>query len=34
MSIEIDVLNGDVAWKTAEPLFNAVWPPDVLEKLS
>jgi GNAT superfamily N-acetyltransferase len=33
MSIEIDVLNGDASWPTAEPLFDAVWPPDVLEKL-
>ena len=29
MSIEIDVLNGDASWPTAEPLLNAVWPPDV-----
>jgi aminoglycoside 2'-N-acetyltransferase I len=33
MSIEIDVLNGDASWKTAEPLFNAVWPRHVVEKL-
>src|SRR6187551_2506204 len=33
MSIEIDVLNGDASWKTAEPLFKAVWPADVVEKL-
>lgn len=33
MSIEIDVLNGDASWPLAEPLFNAVWPPDVVEKL-
>ena len=33
MSIEIDVLNGSASWPTAEPLFNAVWPPDVVEKL-
>ena len=26
MSIEIDILNGDASWKTAEPLFDAVWP--------
>ena len=33
MSIEIDVLNGDASWPMAEPLFNAVWPPQVGEKL-
>jgi aminoglycoside 2'-N-acetyltransferase I len=33
MSIEIEVLNGDTSWPLAEPLFNAVWPPDVVEKL-
>lgn len=34
MSIEIDVLNGDASWPVAEPLFDAVWPPHVMEKLS
>ena len=33
MSIEIDVLNGDASWTTAEPLLDAVWPPHVMEKL-
>jgi aminoglycoside 2'-N-acetyltransferase I len=33
MSIEIEVLNGDASWPLAEPLFNAVWPPDVVAKL-
>jgi aminoglycoside 2'-N-acetyltransferase I len=33
MSIEIDVLNGDKSWPIAEPLFNAVWPRDIVEKL-
>ena len=33
MSIEIDVLNGDASWPLAEPLFNAVWPPEVVAKL-
>ena len=33
MSIEIDVLNGDASWPTAEPLLNAVWPADVVAKL-
>ena len=34
MSIEIDVLNADASWPAAEPLLDAVWPDDVLEKLS
>ena len=33
MSIEIDVLNGDESWPLAEPLYNAVWPPEIVEKL-
>ena len=33
MSIEIEVLNGDASWPLAEPLLNAVWPPDVVAKL-
>jgi aminoglycoside 2'-N-acetyltransferase I len=33
MSIEIDVLNGDAAWPQAKPLFDAVYPPHVMEKL-
>jgi GNAT superfamily N-acetyltransferase len=33
MSIEIEVLNGDASWPMAEPLYQAVWPPDVLNKL-
>jgi aminoglycoside 2'-N-acetyltransferase I len=33
MTIEIDVLNGDASWPLAEPLFNAVWPPEVVAKL-
>ena len=33
MSIEIDVVNGDAGWADAEALFDAVWPPHVLEKL-
>ena len=33
MSIEIDVLNGDASWPMAEPLFEAVWPRDIVEKL-
>jgi aminoglycoside 2'-N-acetyltransferase I len=34
MSIEIDVLNGDASWPKVEPLMNAVWPADKIEKLS
>jgi aminoglycoside 2'-N-acetyltransferase I len=33
MSIEIDVLNGDASWPIAEPLFKAVWPAEMVEKL-
>jgi predicted acetyltransferase len=33
MSIEIEVLNGDASWQTAEAVFHEVWPPQVLEKL-
>jgi aminoglycoside 2'-N-acetyltransferase I len=33
MSIEIEVLNGDASWATAEPLFKLVWPQHVVEKL-
>ena len=33
MSIEIDVLNGNESWPMAQPLFNAVWPPEVVAKL-
>ena len=34
MSIEIDILNGDASWPMAEPLLNAVWSPDVVERLA
>lgn len=33
MGIEIDVLNGNTSWPLAKPLFEAVWPPDVVAKL-
>jgi aminoglycoside 2'-N-acetyltransferase I len=33
MSIEIEVMNGDASWPMAQPLFNAIWPPHVVEKL-
>jgi aminoglycoside 2'-N-acetyltransferase I len=34
MSIEIDVLNGSESWPVAEPLFKAVWSPEVMAKAS
>jgi predicted acetyltransferase len=33
MSIEIDVLNGNASWKRTEPLHNAVFGKDIVEKL-
>jgi predicted acetyltransferase len=33
MSIEIDVLNGNESWPLAEPLLDAVWPPEVVATL-
>jgi len=33
MSIEIDIVNGDASWPSAKPLFDAVWPPDVVATL-
>jgi len=33
MSIEIDVLNGNASWPRAEPLMQAVWPREAIEKL-
>jgi hypothetical protein len=33
MSIEIEVLNGDTSWARTEPLLDAVWPEEVVEKL-
>src|ERR1700744_1942569 len=33
MSIEINVLNGNAGWPLAKPLFDAIWPPQVVEKL-
>jgi aminoglycoside 2'-N-acetyltransferase I len=32
MSIEIEVLNGDASWRTAKPLFDAVWPAEMVKK--
>jgi aminoglycoside 2'-N-acetyltransferase I len=34
MSIEIEVRNGDESWSLAESIFQIVWPPEILEKLS
>jgi aminoglycoside 2'-N-acetyltransferase I len=33
MTVEIDVLNGSQSWPLAEPLFNAIWPPEVVRTL-
>ena len=33
MSIEIEVLNGDASWPQAKPLYEAVWPPEVMATL-
>ena len=33
MSIEIEVLNGDAAWPEVAPLYQAIWPPEVVAKL-
>ena len=33
MSIEIEVLNGDASWTLAKPLFQAIWPPEVIATL-
>jgi GNAT superfamily N-acetyltransferase len=33
MSVEIEILSGDASWPLAEPLFNAVWPPEVVATL-
>ncbi|MDU6140966.1 MAG: GNAT family N-acetyltransferase, partial [Bradyrhizobium sp.] len=33
MSIEIDILNGDAAWPQVKPLYDAIWPPEVVAGL-
>lgn len=33
MSIEIDILNGDASWPLAKPVFDEVWPPEVVARL-
>jgi aminoglycoside 2'-N-acetyltransferase I len=33
MTIEIEILNGDASWPLAKPLFDAVWPPQVVATL-
>jgi aminoglycoside 2'-N-acetyltransferase I len=33
MSIEIEILSGDASWPTAAPLYQAVWPPEVVATL-
>jgi GNAT superfamily N-acetyltransferase len=34
MSIDIEILSGDAAWPTAAPLYQAVWPPEVVAALA
>ena len=34
MSIEINVLNAEASWPLAKPLFDAIWPPHVVETLA
>jgi aminoglycoside 2'-N-acetyltransferase I len=34
MGVEIEILTGDSSWPSVKPLFEAVWPQDVVEKLS
>ncbi|MDB5655438.1 MAG: acetyltransferase [Tardiphaga sp.] len=34
MSVEIEILTGDASWPSVKPLFEAVWPQQVVEKLS
>ncbi|MBC7584081.1 MAG: hypothetical protein H7316_10065, partial [Tardiphaga sp.] len=34
MGVEIEILTGHSSWPSVQPLFEAVWPPEVVEKLS
>src|SRR5664279_5695155 len=34
MGVEIEILTGDASWPQVKPLFEAVWPQEVVEKLS
>lgn len=34
MGVEIEILTGDASWPSVKPLFEAVWPQDVVEQLS
>lgn len=33
MGIEIEILNGNASWPQARPLFDAIWPPEVVTRL-
>jgi GNAT superfamily N-acetyltransferase len=33
VSIEIEILTGDASWPLVKPLFDAVWPPEVVQTL-
>src|SRR3954464_13822733 len=33
MSIEIEILSGNASWPAVEPLYHAVWPPEVVARL-
>lgn len=34
MGVEIEIMTGTASWPSVQPLFEAVWPPEVVEKLS
>jgi aminoglycoside 2'-N-acetyltransferase I len=34
MGVEIEIMTGPASWPSVQPLFEAVWPPAVVEKLS
>ncbi|KAA0073844.1 GNAT family N-acetyltransferase [Tardiphaga sp. P9-11] len=34
MSIEIEIVTGDASWPSVKPLFDLVWPPEVIDKLA
>lgn len=33
MSVEIEIMSGDASWPVAAPLYNVVWPPEVVATL-
>lgn len=34
MGVEIEIMTGAASWPSVQPLFEAVWPPEAVEKLS